>query len=80
MDTQISVDVDPVAAIIVLPKEGVDLEPFFACKDPDKSHVAQMKEKDNLTQDKRGFDIAFINDQGFKFASKLLSRKLIQNM
>ena len=79
-DSHIFVDVDLIFSITRLPKERVDLTPFFVGKEQDKSLVSQMKEKYNLTRDKRGFDKAYINDQGIIFASKFLLSNLIWNM
>ena len=48
--------------------------------DHDVSMVNRMKEKYDLTRDKRVFPISSINDTTILFAAKVLSRKMLQKM
>ena len=77
LSTKIYIDFDLIDLTIGLFKVGVDPTPFFAIKEHEKNIIAWTKEKYNLTQDKRGFDIASINDQGVIFAIDVLLRKLL---
>ena len=58
----------------------LSLTPFFVGKDKEKNIVTQMKEKYNIPQDKYDFDITTINDQGVRFAAKVLLSKMLQKM
>ena len=58
----ILVDVELITSITGLPLAGVDPMPFFTRKDQDATLTNRMKEKYNLSRDKRGFSIASIND------------------
>ena len=80
LDSQIFVDVNLIDSITRLSKVGVDMEPFFSREEQDKIIVAWIKKKYNFTLDKRGINIASINDQGIGFAAKVLLSKLLQNI
>ena len=62
LDIHISVDVYLIATITGFPIVGIDPIPYIARKDQDKILVAQMKQNYIIMKDKRGFDIASIND------------------
>ena len=80
LSTKIYIGFDLIDLTIGLAKVGVDPTPFFAIKEHDKNIIAWTKEKYNLTQDKRGFDIASINDKVVWFMAKVMSSKLLQKM
>ena len=53
--------VNLIYSIASLSKVGVDMEPFFARQEQEKIIVAWIKNKYNVTRDKRGINIASIN-------------------
>ena len=61
MDMKVSVDINLIAQNIGFPKDGVDPTQFFAGKEKDRDLVTRMREKYNLSQNKRGFYIASVN-------------------
>ena len=80
INKKISVDVDLKAWIVGLPLTGVDPTPFSTGKDQDTTLTNRMKEKYNLSRDKRGFSIASINGIFYRFTPKVLSRNMLRNM
>ena len=60
-----------IASIIGLPKVGGDPTPFFTRKEKDNNLFTRMKGKYGLARDKRGFDIAYINDKDVQFVTKV---------
>ena len=72
LDRRISVVVDLIIAIVGLPTAQVDPTSFFVRTEKDPGLADQMKEKYNLSTDKRGFFISSINDTIVQFIAKLL--------
>ena len=62
LGTRIFFYVNLIYSITGLSKVGVDMEPFFAREEQEKIIVAWIKKKYNVTRDKRGINIASIND------------------
>ena len=54
--------VNLIYCITGLSKVGVDMEPFFTREEQEKIIVSWIKKKYNVTWDKRGINIASIND------------------
>ena len=76
MGKPIFVDVEPIAVIIGLPLAGMDPKPLLR-KDQEATIATQMKDKYDITRDKRGCMIASINDYIVLFAAKILDSKLL---
>ena len=74
------VNANTIASIIGLPKFGSDPTPFFTRKEKDNNLFTRMKGKDGLVRDKRGFDIAYINDKDVRFVTKVYLSKLLRKM
>ena len=72
LDTKVSINVHFISSITGFPKAGVDPTKFFIGKEQDKHFTTRMKEKYSLTRDKRGFDVASINDKAIRLPVKEL--------
>ena len=81
LEQNILVDVELIALTTRLPIDGVNNPaPFFAGKDQDVTLTNRIKDKYELTKDKRGFFVASINDMVVRFANKVLFSKLLKKM
>ena len=80
LDNHILIDIDLIFVIARFPKVGFDPTLVFASKEQDSILVTSMKEKYNITKDKRVFSIVSINDKGVWFMVKEFSHKLLRNM
>ena len=80
IDGFISVYVELISAILGLPKVGVNPTLLFTGNQQDSSLVGHMKEKYNLSRDKRGFYISSINDTSVRFTTRVISSKILINM
>ena len=80
MDRHVSVDIDLISTITRFLIAAVDPTSIIAGKEQDPILDSRMREKYNLTRDKRGFSIGSINDTVVWFAAKVLSSKLLKKM